>query len=67
MRPLLEDDRRERSLPGEGDRRQLEEIRRGSSVTDMEELLSQEDIMNLMEEDLDVRDQQYRTTGTRIA
>jgi hypothetical protein len=56
MRPLLEDDRRERQLPGEGDRRQLEQIRRGSSVTDMEELLCQEDMMNLIEEDLDVRD-----------
>lgn len=67
MRPLLEEDRRERKLPGEGDRRQLEQIRRGSSVTDMEEPLCQEDMMYLIEEDLDVRDQQCRIKGTRIA
>jgi hypothetical protein len=67
MRPLLEEDRMDRRLSGEGDRRQLEEIRRGSSASDMEEPLCDDDMMYLIEEDLDDRDQQYRVTGTRIA
>jgi len=47
MKPLLEEERKERELPGDTDRRQLAQISNGVCASEMECLLSAEDMMYL--------------------